>query len=275
MCIYINKLINLSKDVYVFKVTEMKIFIKFLVSTALLAFIGSAQAVPTTVNFQTITDGSGSYGESVWSTLSLYTDFGVDVDITGADGSTDAYAYLDYGKAGLGVCRNLNDAGVAKLNQKNPGSGSNLCAPGSDDNVNMGTSGESLTFEFLEDLVVTGIWFNNNHDPDYGMDGDTVVINGINHTFDDGADPSNHTETRDDVDLGWLFDFSTSTVSDTFLTGDTLNIGYYTGSSLRAEEFYISAITFDTVSTVPEPAVLALLGLGLMGIGATKRKKVH
>jgi len=213
------------------------------------------QAAPIVVNFQTMADGA--YGESAWDTLSLNADFGVDVDISGKYNGDDRYAYLDKGTAGLGMCRDLNGTGDAELNTKNPGSGSNLCLDASDDNVK--GDGEELEFTFNEALTVTGIWFNNNHDPDYGMGGDTVLINGKEVVFG---------PTKDDAALGWLFEFTGT--DGIFSASDILSIAYYDGtdSRYRAEEFYISAIAF-----VPEPAAIALFAVGLIGLGFARRRK--
>jgi hypothetical protein len=221
---------------------------------------------------------AGGWGESAWTTLSLLNDFALDVDITGtySGNDNDIYAYLDRGTAGLGTCRNLTRTGTSAKNEKR-NSGGNLCAPSSDDNVNVikDSAGsvlgvEGLKFTFNEVLTVKKMWLNNNHDPDYGMGGDTVIIDGSNHTF--GA-------TRDDAALGWLFDFGS--FGKQFNVGEMLTVQYYNlmnTTQLHGEEFYISAVMFDDTPTdtdipVPVPSTLALLGLGIAGLGARKRRK--
>lgn len=181
---------------------------------------------------------------------------GLDIDIFGkyvdATGVHDAYAYMDKGNAGLGVCKALDS--------------SDQCTPSSDDNVT-GTTGDNsyyeyLLFEFNEAVTITGMWFNNNHDPDRHLDGDTITIGSDDVTFALGDIDAARSSGINSNNNDYLYDTDLS-----FNAGDSLIISYYSGDTLRADEFYLSAIS------VPEPATLALLGLGLTAFGIRRRRR--
>jgi hypothetical protein len=191
-----------------------------------------------TINFKELADapvGPGELGESAWSTLTL-TPTGFTVSITGTLNGSAAYAYLDSGNAGLGVCQNLDGSPAA--NMAHPGSTANLCLPSSDDNVRQF---EKLSLVFNTNVVIGSIWFNNNHDTDFSLLGNTINIGGSNYTFG-GADGPNG-------------------------SGDFLKTGPYSVAANTPfniewvdEQFYLSKMD---VSVVPEPpsAVLAVVGL--------------
>ena len=154
--------------------------LKCLVITAgLLTISNSAQAL--IIDFKGLADGS--IGESAWNTL-MFTADGTHttssgdafLSITGTNGS-DSYAYMDSNDAGLGVCGALYDS--ANADQSFPGSGTNLCNPGSDDNVtyHSGTP-ETLHFVFAANVVIEKIWLNNNHDGDRSLLNDYVSVDG-------------------------------------------------------------------------------------------------
>jgi len=150
-------------------------------------------------------------------------------------------AYLDSNWGGLGVCKVLDSSAQ--------------CNPASDDNV---TTGESLNIAFNSGVTINKIWFNNNHDGDLSLLGDTININGSNNTFSTGDQTNQQLRGNGDLFSDWLY---TGAIS--------INGGGSFDISFVNESFYVSAIEYS----VPEPAMLGLLALGLIGIGISKRKK--
>jgi hypothetical protein len=215
---------------------------KILRSTLLMSlFLACASgAYADTFDFKAMADGP--YGESAWNPLVL-NGTGYTLTITAIQGVSPAFAYLDANSAGLGVCGSLVDD--TKKNKQFPFSGNNLCNPSDDDNV---TDHETLVLVFDHDVTISTLKFNNNHDGDQSLLGDTINIGGSPFTFAVG---------------GPLQDSST-TSPYTVAANTQFLISYYdSGATAHGDEFYLSALT---ASAVPEPAGIALLGIALLGI---------
>jgi hypothetical protein len=212
----------------------------------------SPVANAATIDFKALADGA--LGESAWDPLHILISPGFTLDITGSGpGGSDAYAYLDSRTgpaasqtAGLGVCGDLITGAPVGAR---PGLKTNICDPSSDDNVK---GGETLHLVFNQKVVITGLWFNNNHDTDFLLNGNTISIGGAAFLFNAG-----HRDATFGND--WK-------VSNAYIANTSIDIAH-TGPPL-GEQFYLSKME---VTAVPEPASVFGAGLGVLGIGLLRR----
>jgi hypothetical protein len=222
---------------------------------ALSVLSGAASAAPYVYDFKTEANASGQIGEAIFrkfntSTNGVFSGPNLEVRATKVidDVVSQAFVYFDNGNAGMGVCGKSMDTN-ARINQYNPGSGANLCDPGSDDGLT--TTGETLNFKATETaLTITSFFINTNHDT--GDILDTVWnIGGTSYDKDDFTLASGG-DVR--IDVNFMLG-----------VGETLSLFGEAGPNS-----YISAISATSLAPVPLPAAGMMLLAGLAGLGGLR-----
>lgn len=223
---------------------------KLLIAASVVFGMGlSGVAAAATFDFDADTEERG--GNPL-----MFTSGGMTLQAFGVQGSYDwkladqSYAYLDAGpKSGLGVCGNVYRASrVGDTVGGNDYSGSvNECNPNSDDNM-ADSKQEWLAFFGLgrsgyKEFRADGVQMWGNH-VDYGSDTVYVTVNG--YTWTPVAVVDGY------ADLGGFKTF---------------------GLGIRVDQGLEGYVGRLDVSEVPVPGTLGLLGLGLAGLGALRRKK--
>jgi hypothetical protein len=215
-----------------------------IVKTIRISFAALLLSAGVTANASTTWDfvsmANTVPGEKGFSILSLTGD-GFSLDITGTKFGGAAFAYLDAGHGGLGVCGVLTS--------------SLQCSPSSDDNI---TTGDVLTMTFHQAVTIDKIWFNNNHDGDGTLSGNKIKIGGTDYSL---VLATGVPSFNDDWTPGVSFSVS---------AGGSLS---FMLASTDADQFYVSGMTVTAAIPEPETYAMLLAGLGLLGFAARRRKQ--
>ena len=213
------------------------------VVTSTLLFATQASAGLADFNAYADANGEASVGEAKAGSYAnpLPTDENVTISglvltATSNNGADVAYAYLDAGNAGLGVCKTTTSPGAQ-------------CDPSSDDNV---TDGETLMIA-LDDGALFSINVTEFRDAGHGD-----ITNSSDQLM---------------IDIGGGF-FTTTfdDVSDTTYTG--LSFIKFAFGGDPADQFYLSSIDISRIPE-PAALALFLVGLFGLGLAVRRRHKFN
>lgn len=117
-----------------------------------------------------------------------------------------------------------------------------------------------VNFDFAQPVTIDSVtlWLSNTRNGQVALPA-SISVGGINHVI---APDDSSTAPR------------AVTFSGLNLTGPSIDVQFFQNSTyLNSTWVMVGEVSFDGAVAVPEPATLALLGLGLAGLGFARRKK--
>ncbi len=170
-----------------------------------------------------------------------YSKGGIAFDVTASDNSL-VMADLAPANGGLGAL--FLDDGGALIDENNTTNPDNV--------IHSALGTQSLVFDFNEEVTIYSLTnYNSSHGNSFTDGADfTLIINDV---------------VVADIDAGYMVDLDAMGID---ATGTRFEFRAIQGG----EGFYLSA--FNVAAATPEPGTAVLLGLGLAGLGATRRKPV-